>query len=443
MEVNLGRWIMPESLRASIGQKDVLWKESEVINGHMVIAGGSGAGKTHNLRKIIRHLVATGPSDLLVHVFDVHDDIRIPGASEIMFSESTDVGLNPLVVDPNHHTGGVRKAIRNFINTINKSGRKLGDRQEAVLGAVLEELYAANGFFANDPNSWSLHSEAYRKTPKKQPTITDLSRWSHFKYKQMFTGGDQKSAKALDILNREAAKFQRTAKESRPEDVEKNLAPLKDDAISAYTDYINSIKKGDELDALLKYDSTATFKSVLDRIENLKNCGVFRDKHPDFSEDANVWRYRIKNLGKEEKKLFVLFRLRELYYKAMARGEQDRICEVIVLDESSLFMDSDPDHIISIMANEIRKFGTALICASQSFTHFTDDFLASVATKIILGIDEMYWEKMARQLQIKKEWLQKIVLQRSALIQIKRRVGPEDPTSAVKWFFAALPQERH
>lgn len=441
MEVNLGRWVMPEALRSKLGQREVVWRENEIINGHMLIAGGSGAGKTHNLRKIIRDLVNTADRKIRIHVFDVHDDIRVDGASEVLFSESTDVGLNPLKIDPNPHTGGVRKAIQSFINTLNKSGRQLGDRQESVMRALLEELYAANGFYADQPSTWAINDGVQRNRPKKNPTITDLSRWANFKYKQMFIGGDSKAAAALERLNKEATRFQRVVKETDPKKIEAALDPMRENSIQAYTDYINSIKNGHELDALLKFDSKATLKSVVDRIENLKSCGVFRDQEPQFSPNNPVWRYRIKNLGKEEKKLFVLFRLRELYHQALARGEQSGICEVIVLDECSLFMDSDPDHIISVMANEIRKFGTALICASQSFTHFTDDFLASAATKLVLGIDEMYWEKMARQLQIKKEWLGNIVLQRTALIQIKRRVGPEDPTSKIKWYFTSLPQE--
>lgn len=445
MEVNFGRWVMPDDLRNRLGQLDVVWRENEVINGHMLIAGGSGAGKTHNLRKIIRGLVSSAQRNIRVHVFDVHDDIRIAGASEILFSESTEVGLNPLKIDPDPHTGGVRKAIQSFINILNKAGRQLGDRQEAVMRALLEELYAANGFHADKPETWVLNDGVSRRFPKKNPTINDLSNWANFKYRQMFIGGDSKAAKALDELNREATKLQKTVKEHNPKQdpgkLEEALLDLRKKTVDAYTEYIYSIKDGRELDSLFKFDSKTTLKSVVDRIENLKNCGVFRNKEPYFDHSAPVWRYRIKNLGKEEKKLFVLFKLRELYHQALSRGEQPGICEVIVLDECSLFMDSDPDHIISVMANEIRKFGTALICASQSFTHFTDDFLASAATKIVLGIDEMYWEKMARQLQIKKELLGRITLQRTALVQIKRRTGPEDPTSQFKWFYTALPQQ--
>ena len=180
---------------------------------------------------------------------------------------------------------------------------------------------------------------------------------------------------------------------------------------------------------------------MLDRVGNLKDGGIFKNRSLNFNEYNPVWRYRLKHLGTEEKKMFVHFRLRELYRNALKRGLSDRIVEVIILDEANMFMDADPDNIISVMANEIRKFGTSLVCASQAFSHFTDDFIASAATKIVLGIDEMYWDKTCRQLQVKKEWLEWIRPRRSALISMKRNVmNPSDKTGRIKWFFTTLKQ---
>jgi len=98
-----------------------------------------------------------------------------------------------------------------------------------------------------------------------------------------------------------------------------------------------------------------------------------------------VWRYNIRALSMEERKLFVLFSLEEIFARAMQRGQQDEIVEVIVLDEAHIYADDDPDNIINTIAKESRKFGVALICASQSPTHFTDDFVSSVATRSSLG----------------------------------------------------------
>jgi DNA helicase HerA-like ATPase len=436
MEINWGQWVMTDTQKASVGtdRMNVVWKEQDIINGHILLAGGSGAGKTFNIRKIVREMVRTAGHDLRVHVFDVHDDIDIEGCSEVFFSESSNYGLNPLIVDPNPHTGGVRKAIQNFISTINKTSRQLGDRQEAVLRALLSDLYAANGFYSDRPETWLLRDGVERKYPKKYPTIEDLNRMSYYKYKAMFVGGNNKTAAKLDKVNKHAMKIQRMAREETNVENNEKFDQLKEDAIHSYTDYVTSIKSGRELDELLKFDSKTTLKSVLDRIDNLKSSGIFRNVAPDFSESNPIWRYRLKALSTDEKKMFVYFRLKELYDKALKRGPQDEIVEVIVIDEASMFMDQDPDNIISIMANEIRKFGTALVCASQAFTHFSLDFMGSTATKIILGIDELHWDKTSRQLQLDKKWLEWIIPQRTALIQMKRRVSPSDPTAKVKWF---------
>ncbi len=441
MEMNFGQWMLTAKQKQDLGipSSPVIWRADEVINGHVLLAGGSGTGKTHNIRNIINRLEASASHNLRVHVFDVHDDIEVPGASDIVFSEATPVGLNPLVVEEDIHTGGVRKSIQNFIATINKTSRQLGDRQEAVLRAVMEDLYAANGFHVDKPESWSLNDGISRKYRKKHPNIDDLYRWTQFKYRQMFMGGNNKSTAALERVNKEATKIMRLTKEGSNSDIESKLDDLKDKAIDAYSEYVTTLKSGKELEDLLRFDNKTTMKSVVDRVDNLKNCGIFRNESPNFDEHSSVWRYRIKHLGTEEKKMFVHFRLMELYRKALRRGIQDKIVEVIVIDEANMFMDSDPDNIISIMANEIRKFGTALVCASQAFTHFTDDFIASAATKIVLGIDEMYWDKTVRQLQVQKEWLNWISPRKTALIQMKRNPkDPNDKTAKVKWFFTQL-----
>ena len=437
MEMNLGQWATSASVRAKIGTPDVVWRECEVMNGHMLLVGASGCGKTHTIRNIVKRMSQSAENDVRFHVFDVHDDIELPNSSEVFFSESSEYGLNPFVVDPDRHTGGVRKAIQNFISTINRTSRKIGDRQEAVLRALLEDLYAANGFFADRPQSWSLDG-LFRGNPKKSPTINDLHRYTMYQYKRLFLGGDNRSASALNQVNRESSRIQKLNKEDRTQFDEK-LAVMKDKAIQSYTDYVLSIESGNELEEMLRYDSKTTLKSVLDRVDNIRSTGVFRNVQPNFNPRAPVWRYRLKALGSDEKKMFILFKLKEIYDRVVSRGPQSYISEVIIIDEANNFMDADPDNIINIMANEIRKFGVALICASQSFTHFTEDFLASTATKIILGIDEMYWDRTAKKLQIDKKLIAWIQPRRSALINIKRTpMDSSDPTGKERWFTTAL-----
>ena len=134
----------------------VVWDSARAVNGHCLLAGMSGAGKTHTLRGIVRQMRASGPPDLRVHVFDVHGDLEIEGASAVRFSEQTPHGLNPLRVNPDPHFGGVRKQAQRFIDTIERANRTLGPRQEAALRHILQELYAAHGFHADRPETWTL-----------------------------------------------------------------------------------------------------------------------------------------------------------------------------------------------------------------------------------------------------------------------------------------------
>ena len=52
----------------------------------------------------------------------------------------------------------------------------------------------------------------------------------------------------------------------------------------------------------MKYDSKDVMKSVVERLENLYNCGIFKEQQPPFDTNSTVWRYDIKALRLEEKK---------------------------------------------------------------------------------------------------------------------------------------------
>ena len=118
---------------------------NEVVNPHMAICGDTGSGKTHTLRHAISQVIKNsgkpGSANKVAprfHVFDVHGDIELGDdlCSKVVFSESSQYGFNPLKINPDPHSGGVRKAIRNLIETIKLSpdhGRNLGPKQQDIL----------------------------------------------------------------------------------------------------------------------------------------------------------------------------------------------------------------------------------------------------------------------------------------------------------------------
>lgn len=482
LTINFGldahKWRLRES-------ESVLWREDRVVNPHMLIVGMTGAGKTHNLRKIVEQMQATADEPLRIHVFDVHGDIEIDGASTVLFSEQTSSGLNPLTINPDPHYGGVRKRVQSFIATLNRA-RALGTKQETVIRYLLTDLYASHGFQAGDPSTWHVEPasdasalvdgrlyleipywdkgdarllgvnwdaakkawwvrpESYqggltrwppKQSGRRQLTMNDLLNYARTVQRRVFLGANQQAVISLEAFHRVARNYHKkltvmlkhaegraiSPLDAAPIDPEARgeLDAAAERAIGAYTDYIKSVKTGAEMDAHMRYDSADVLKSVVDRLENLNSIGIFRSQTPPFDPDASVWRYHLKALSMEERKLFVLFRLEELFLKALQRGQQSRVREVVILDEAHAFCDDDEDNIINTIAREARKFGLALVAASQAPNHFTDDFLTCVGTKMVLAIDEMWWDGAVRKLRLPLAGLEWIKPRQNCAIQIK------------------------
>jgi DNA helicase HerA-like ATPase len=427
----------------------VIWDSRTVINPHVLVVGGSGSGKTFTLRRMIEAMASSARPAARLHVFDVHGDIEVPAASSVKFSESTPYGQNPLAVDPDPDHGGVRRRIQSLIAALNRTSRQLGPRQEAVLRALLTDLYAANGFHEERPDSWRLNDGVARRYPKKHPTVQDAARFGAAKLRALYLGADARAVAALEQVNGKARTLYAKAKalgqikhtlgqgpaDASPADPD--LEKAKDQAIEAYAAAVRAIGTGRELDDLIRYDSRDVLRSVVERLESLNASGIFRPEPPPFAPNAPVWRYDLRALAADEKKLFVYFRLEELFRQALQRGVQDQVVEIAVLDEAHLFFTDEVDNPLNVLAKEARKFGLALVCASQSPTHFSEDFLGNVATKIILGIDEMYWDGSVRKLKIEPKTLQYIMPKRTLAVQIKtgdgeraRFIGVEIPAAA-------------
>lgn len=281
-------------------------------------------------------------------------------------------------------------------------------------------------------------------TSRSHPSISDVLRMARNVLQQLFLGTGMKAITNLELANKAAAAYQRKLLEAlrrgekafEDEKLQADLEKAKAKAVETFTEYANSIVTGRELESIMKYDSTEVLKSVVDRLENLDGIGIFKATPPPFDPHSRVWRYNIKPLSMEERKLFVLFRLEELFLLAVQRGEQKNILDVLMLDEAHIYADDDPDNIMNTIAKEARKFGIAMICASQSPTHFPDDFIASVATKVVLGIDEMYWRSSATKMRLTEDALKWIRPKRSMLVQLKTHGETRND-----WKWVVIPQD--
>lgn len=412
--------------------EDIKWDPYKVVNGHFMIVGGSGTGKTYNIRKILRELMGNN-ADIDVHVLDVHGDIDIGDdvTSTVTFSETSDFGLQPLKISDDKEFGGVRKKVRTIISMINNTTRKLGTKQESVMIALLNDLYRAAGFYQEDSRTWSLSHDP-RKNPKYKkifPSMVDLKMFAKFKLEQIFLGSSSRAVHRLESLNKSIKSLESTTRkmsksqhdEEETAKLSEKLDKLKGDAKTLYNEYIDSITTGRELEEIMKYDSMEVIKSVYERIDGMLSTGIFKSTKPNFDTSKKVKRYVIKSLNSDEQKMFVDILLEDLFMEAKERGEQKGVKTFIVIDEAHKFINDDDGHVINIIMREARKFGVGLILASQSFGHFSEDIIANAATKIVLGIDEMYHEISAKKLRVEAKRFTYITPQKTAMIQVKNK----------------------
>lgn len=462
-------------------------------NSHGLFVGTSGTGKTHRVRDAVRQLVASAAQlqrPIRIHVIDPHGDIYVPGASEVLFSESTQWGFNPLEINADPHFGGVRRVIQQFISAI-KRQKTIGIKQEAVLRYLLEDLFAQRGFHVNNPESWIpedprvvrqllagkedrlyldvafehrdrfktlvrsseggfiggwdgdlkcwwVEKDKYegdllmwspRVLFKTSPTVDDLVAYTETKLKALKMGGNGAATALLEEHMRAAALFHRRSLElnrrgegmsdEERAEMEKKLEDTRLKAVDSYGSFLDSVTHGRELHEVIRYNSVEVLTSVYERVQNLRATGIFRAGSPPFDPRAPVWRYNIKPLYEPEQRLFVEVICRRIFERAMQRGEQDDVIEVIVIDEAGRFEYGDEESILSKIANEARKFGLALWCAAQSPIQFSDDFLKNVGFKVVLGLAQDDIRKSVAKLGIDETAHERIVSRQRALIQIR------------------------
>jgi hypothetical protein len=461
----------------------VEWDSRAAVNPHIMFAGMSGAGKTHNLRKLIKSMTDTVEldRDLRIHVFDVHGDIEIDGASTVMFSQQANYGFNPLRVNPDPHFGGPERQAQGFIETVNKVMRQLGGKQEACLRNILMDVYQQFGFDQRRAETWRIEDEAeaafggkpdrlyldlprwekdkakavanvrwdpeltcwwiapeeytgaitrwpVKRLGRKQPSIQDALTYAKRILVQSWMGADEEAITQLEAFNRATQAYQRKVHdamkrgEQLAEDdaIHVELEKKSGAAIEAFTKYVESIKTGRELESVMKYESPDVLKSVVDRLENIAGMRIYNEDPPPFDPLNPVWRYKFNALTLPGRKLAGLVRMEEIFLRAIERGEQDDVVEVIVLDEAHIYGDEEGS-ILDKIAKEGRKFGLMLVCASQSPVDFTDGFITSCGTKVVLGIDESLYRQSATKMRVTEEALQWIKLQKTILVQVKQK----------------------
>lgn len=421
MAIEMGRAKFPDPKHKT--RDLVVWDPSAAISAHAVIVGSSGTGKTYRLRYLIEHLIRA-TRNINIHILDVHGDIAPAARNRIVFSESTEYGLNPLEIEADPEFGGIRKRINSFISTLNRTTHKLGSRQEAVLRALLTELYERNGYDQKDARTWNPKTNpnvAGRSAETGQhPGITELKILAEWRTKNLIMGAGSEAIKALNEVNKAQKKLRRLRKKV-DEGEEAALLSAKATLKDMMCAYVDKLETGFELDEVLNFENLETLKAVMERIRGLDAAGIFKDRPPRFSQNDPLRVYDIKALQEDEQKMFAEVLMERLFMEAKARGPRSTPDTFIIIDEAHLFLSPEREHVINRMAREIRKFGVGMLICSQNFDHFPEDIIANSAMTLILGMHDMHHDKAARKLGINREKLKFIRPQQTALIQVRTR----------------------
>lgn len=420
-------------LRKEKQRSPLVWDSSQCINGHLQISGMSGSGKSHQLKKLIQSAARSG---IEVDVFDIHGDLHTPGvSSEVIVSEATKYGHNLLSINPDPHSGGVRKKINWVIELINSTSRKLGTKQEAALRHLLRDVFWLNGCYEDDPSSWRkkeitddirreiMKSKDYAAKKAYYPTIDDLLSYCERKIIALYTGGDTAAVTALERVNKLAQSIHRYTSGKKALDEDKTAEKLekaKVEALDAYQRYLEKMQTGRELQDVLKYGSKDVLQSVLERLEFLNSSGIFRPNPPPFG-DAKVRVHNIKSLSEDEQKLYIFTRCEAILRSRKDVGIVSDVEHVIVVDEAHNFFSEEGDNILNLVSKEGRKFGVGLWCASQSPTHFSEDFLSSCGAILLLYIHPLFWDTVAKKMNIDRDGLKYLRPGEIGALKIQRK----------------------
>jgi hypothetical protein len=408
-----------------IGLNDARWRAGQVdpiiidtdllINGHTLIAGMTGAGKSY---QVMQYLTACARNGIEVDIFDPHEELDgAPRSVAVKFSAATRYGFNPLVINTDLHSGGPVNQIHDVVNLINTASSNLGSRQVRALHNLIGDLYHLRGIYPDNPASWvkreiterewrSLKSaHNYAALRDYYPTLGDLEDYAERKIQQLRLRTNTLCINALNRVMASSAKMAgiqtryQKATEAEVQRLTDQLEREKLKAIEAYTEFVQSVETGREFADASKYTDAENLEGVLDRIRLLRSLGICDSNPPPFG-DALIRDHQIGSLKLEFQRMLVFSRCEQIFQACKDAGKTDTLRRVILVDEGSDFYSDDPANPLNRIAKQGRKFGLGLVIASQSPTHFSEDFLTSCGTIMLLSIHSKFWKMAATQLNI-------------------------------------------
>ena len=393
------------------------WNPDQEPNGHAVIWGGSGTGKSRLLRGIIRHFARAGKH---LHVIDQHGDLGVAGENLLAFGTLTPTyGINPFEFELNDN-GGPRRHIHTMVDMLRRTYlSSMRAAQEVVLRQLLLDAYRVVGIDPDDPQQW------LATQPEALPSVETLQALlRHLLQEVDQEGGATGFQRELERAEKEihqareqlttlqAAAATDPAAQAQCQALEREIGATCEQARFALEAHLTTLTQGappgpapspagpfalERLDLALyrRKNAARALETLSLYIDGLASHGVFAPRPPPVRSGLN--RYDLSRLPDKPRIFFIDVLLNKIFRAARQRGEYrqlpnrrrgQRIDTVVVLDEAQAMLPVNPAErqspafILNRIAAEARKYGVGLIVVTQSPAIFPKQIFSNVCLKV-------------------------------------------------------------
>lgn len=441
------------------GAEAITWNpDSQMsVNPHMLICGGSGAGKTRLLLDIIRYL---NEANKHIFIFDLKGDMVVTDdkgneiGNKINFTSwDSEYGISPFEFDTGVSEPELKFIIQSGDKTqeqdfkIKNSGPKvqveriieivkknflpnMGTFQKDMLTYLFSDTYILKGFKYNNVNTWT------KELPSLEDTLELIGRIkSHVDSGSQSTMDDGSVELIAEIQKRILGLQSLKNREDDSDEVVNKIALLQKEIDEEVTKYVTygienyteiSISEdrewfahyGIDIEKYLSKKAYSTIETLASYINALVESGVFHSKRPPVKNGLNI--INISGLDVSIQKFIVDVWLGKVFKSCKIRGtyadrknkDRGEKCDTyVVVDESKLISGTgreknDPFSYLNRTATEARSFGFALIVASQSAEHFPPEFLKNFDSQVILKTGIADFDAVRKSFGIDKQMLE-------------------------------------
>ena len=394
------------------------WDPDKEPNGHAVIWGASGSGKSRLLRSMIHYLSQSGKH---LHVVDQHGDLFVEGENMMRFGDGeTNYGINPFEYDNSAHAGpamNVHAMIEIFRRTYMASMRSV---QELVLIQLLFDSYRVKGIDPDNPQTWLGKPPLPSIETTKElvgAIMHAIENGSYDFFNKLRESSKQivKWREAMETLERKETMRANddAARQQLRDNIEGEIADLQE-ALRAHVEVsFLGIEPQQALDQVvidgypvnlelyLRKSAKRAIESLSLYIDALARHGIFSSTPPPVRAGLN--RYDLSLLPDGPRhffieallaKIFRAVRLRGEYRKRPYRPRGDRVDTYIVIDEAQAILPTNnadkesPSYMLNRLVGEARKYGLGLICVTQSPAVFPKLLFSNVVLKVGLRTNQ-------------------------------------------------------